>query len=251
MTARTAKAFALALLVAAPVLTAGCVRPDGLLVALSAPKAASGMTLFLVTDPGLVGKLAQNDESAEYAIYFGDRLLYPPGGKGADFPVEGRTGSVFIPYNLFVVGNGEYDVVVKLGGQEARARVTVEKWVEYVYLRPFERGNVVVVEAALASATGARPEDRILADGELVLHLKYRGKDGREDRTLGSITTFTRHEQISTRVEVPRTRFTQGPGYYSFEPLFHNDEAKDNVQVSGDPTMRNHQPPWNWVYIAQ
>ena len=247
MTARPALAIALALVAAT--LGAGCIRPDGLLVALSAPKASSGMTLFLVADPGLIGKLAGDDESAEYAIYFGDRLLYPPGGKGADFPIEGRTGSVFIPYNLFVVGNGEYDVVVKFAGKESRARVTVEKWVEYVHLRPFDKGNVVVIEAALASATGGRPDDRILADGELVMKIHYRGADGREDRTVGSITTFTRHDHISTRLEVPKARLTQGPGYYSFEPLFHNDEARDNVQVTGDPTMRNHQPPWNWYYL--
>lgn len=247
MTARQATAIALALLAAT--LLPGCIRPDGLLVALSAPKAASGMTLFLVADPGLIGKLSSDDESAEYAVYFGDKLLYPPGGKGADFPIEGRTGSVFIPYNLFVVGNGEYDVVVKFAGKESRARVTVEKWVEYVYLRPFDKGNVIVVEAALASATGGSPDDRILADGELVMQLHYRGTDGRQDRTIGSIQTYTRHDHINTRVEVPRSRLTQGAGYYSFEPVFHNDEAKDNVQVPGDPTMKNHQPPWNWIYV--
>lgn len=249
MTIRPGKAVALALLAASPVLAAGCIQPDGLLVALSAPKVSSGMTLFLVADPGLLGKLTANDRTASYTIYFGDKLLYPPGGKGGDFLVEGRSGSVFIPYNLFVVGNGEYDVVVTFGGEQSRARVTVEKWVEYVYLRPFDKGNVIVLEAALASATGGRPEDRILADGELVVRIHYRGEDGTLDRTVGSIQTFTRHDHISTRLEVPRSRFTQGPGYYSFEPVFHNDEAKDNVQVTADPTLRNHQPPWNWVYI--
>lgn len=250
MAGRARLALILAILLALPA-SAGCLRPDPLLVALSAPKAASGMTLFLVTDKDLVDKLTKDTDRAEYSIYFGERLIYPPGGKGATFPVDGRAGSAFIPYNLFVVGNGDYDVVVKYAGQTTRARVTVEKWVEYVYLHPFDKGNTIVVEAALASATGGRPEDRILAAGDLILNIQYRGRDGTENRVIGSISTNVRNDQISAVVEVPRSRLSQGPGFYSFEPKFHNLEAKDNVQVPGDPTMANRQPPWNWLWVAQ
>lgn len=243
-------AVALALAAVLPA-TAGCLKRDPLIVALSAPKAASGMTLFLVTENGVIDRLSDDVKSAEYAIYYGDRLIYPPGGRGASFTIDGRSGSAFIPYNLFVVGNGDYDVLVRYAGKTTRAQVTVEKWVEYVYLRPFDKGRVIVVEAALASATGGRPEDRILTSGELIVNLHYRGADGREDRTIGSITASTENDHISTKVEVPRSKLNQGAGYYSFEPRFHNLEAKDNVQVTGDPTMANHAPPWNWVYIAQ
>lgn len=246
-----AHAAASVALVAALALS-GCVTfagaKDALIVALSAPKAASGMTLFLVTDNGLVEKITQDTDSAEYAIYFGDRLIYPPGGHGASFPVEGRTGSAFIPYNLFVVGNGDYDVVVDYAGTSTRARVTVEKWVEYVYLHPFQKDNFVVVEAALASATGGKPDDRVLAAGDLILNIHYRG-DGSQDRVIGSVAGTTRNDEVGTKLEVPRSRLSQGAGFYSFEPVFHNMEAKDNVQVPGDPTMANRQPPWNWLYV--
>ncbi len=245
-----AVALAFAILMVAPALS-GCLGfgQDALVVAASAPKASSGMTLFVVTDGGMREKLTST--KAEYAIYYGDRLIYPPGGKGAEFPVNERKGTVFVPYSQFVVGNGEYDVLVRYEGTESRVRVTVQKWAEYVFLHPFERGSVVEVESALSSATGGNPGDRILAKGELLLALHYRGLDGSEDRTLGSFKMETRHDQTSARVIVSKSSFTAGPGYYSFEPVFHNSEARNNIQVGADPTMANRNPPWNWIHITR
>lgn len=245
---RARTATLLALLVLAPALSGCVLGREPLIVAASAPKASSGMTIFVATDESFFDRF--RDKDAQYAIYYGDRLIYPPAGKGATFSVADRSGSAFVPYNLFVVGNGEYDVHVKYGGADARARVRVEKWAEYVFLHPFDRGDTIVVETALSSATGGRPDDRILAQGELVLTMKYRGPDGRADRTIGSVTTQTSHDQTSTAVAIPRSRLSAGPGYYSFEPLFHSREARDNVQVGPDPTMANLNPPWNWIYLA-
>lgn len=239
--------FALAILLVAP--TIGCLGREPLIIAVSAPKAESGMTLFLVTESGYLDRF--RDLSADYSIYFGDRLIYPPAGRGANFAVEGRTGTVNIPYNLFVIGNGEYDVLVRYAGEETRSRVRVEKWVEHVWLHPFERGDIVIVETALSSATGGRPEDRVLSHGELVLTIHYRGADGKQDRVVGQVSAETRSDRTSTQVPIPKSRLSQGVGYYSFEPLFHNLEARDNVQVAGDPTMANLHPPWNWIYISE
>jgi hypothetical protein len=226
----------------------GCAAfEEPLIVAASAPRAASGMTLFVVTEKGLLEGF--KDLKAEYRIYFGDRLIYPASGQGGIIPIQGRTGSAFVPYNNFVIGNGEYDVVVSQGGTEVRTRVHVEKWVEYVRVQPFDKGDRILVQAALSSATGAKPEDRILSEGDLLVTLKYRGKDGREERTIGQVATTTRNDHVSTTVEVSRFRLSQGPGYYSFEPLFHNAEAVNNVQVRGDPTMANAYPPANWIYV--
>ncbi|HET6406034.1 MAG TPA: hypothetical protein VFH78_15445 [Candidatus Thermoplasmatota archaeon] len=229
--------------------SAGCLGREPLIIAISAPKAASAMTLFLVTENNYLDRF--RDLDAEYAIYYGDKLIYPPAGRGASFQVEGRSGTAVIPYNLFVVGNGEYDVLVRYAGEETRSRVRVEKWVQYVWVHPFDRGDVVVVEAALSTATGGRPEDRILAHGELILTIKYRGTDGTLDRTIGQLTAQTQHDRTATNVPVPKSRLNQGAGYYSFEPLFHNLEARDNVQVGGDPTMSNLRPPWNWIYVNE
>lgn len=234
----------------APALLSGCIfGREPLIIAVSAPKAESGMTLFLVTETGGLDKF--RDESAEYAIYYGDRLIYPPAGRGATFDVEGRTGTVHVPYHLFVVGNGEYDVLVSYAGKETRTRVHVEKWVEHVWVHPFERDDAIIVEAALSSATGGRPEDRILARGELILTIHYHGQDGKSDRPVAQVSSETRNDRVATSIPIPRSRLSQGPGYYSFEPLFHNLEARDNLQVDGDPTMANLRPPWNWIYVNE
>ena len=231
-------------------LSSGCViGRDPLIIAVSAPKSQSAMTLFLVTEGGPLDRY--RDLSAEYEIHFGDRLIYPPAGRGATFLVDGRTGTVEIPYDLFVVGNGEYDVIVRYAGEQTRSRVSVEKWVEHVWLRPFERGDAIVVEVALSSATGGRPDDRILAHGELILTIRYRGPQGDQDRVVGQVSAETRHDRTATPIAVSKTRLSQGAGYYSFEPLFHNLEARDNVQVEGDPTMANLRPPWNWIYVSE
>lgn len=245
-------AVALLALVVAPALS-GCMRvvEGELIVAASAPKASGGMTLFVAESPGLVDRARTGFQQAEYAIYHGEKLVYPAGGKGATFTIKDRAGSVFVPYNLFVVGNGDYDIVIRYDGDEYRARVGVQKWASYVYLHPYDMGSIVRVDVALQSATGGAPEARILAQGELLLEIVYRGLDGSEDRSLGTIRSATSHDTTSTRVDVPRSRLSAGPGYYSFEPLFHNGEAKNNVQVKADPTLANRDPPWNWIYITR
>lgn len=245
---RRALAVAIVVAFSLPALS-GCVSlgDEPLVIAASAPKASSGMTLFVVSDGGVVDKL--RDSKAEYAIYFGEKLIYPPGGKGASFDIVDRKGSVFIPYSQFVVGNGEYDVLINYQGSEQRVRVSVQKWADYVFLHPFDKGAFIDVEVALSSATGGSPLDRILTEGDLFLRLHYRGTDGTEDRTLGEFSTKTRNDATSTTITVPRSRFSAGPGYYSFEPVFHNSEARNNVQVKADPTLKNSDPPWNWIYI--
>lgn len=241
--------FALLVALALTPALSGCVLADDLIVAASAPKAASGMTLFLVANRGFVSRLS-SAPSAEYVIYYGDQLVYPPAGKGGSFDVNGRTGTAFVPYDRFVVGNGEYDVLVRYNGAESRTRVHVDKWARFVYLHPYEKDGEVIVESALQSASGGDARDRILASGELVLTLKYRGKDGSGDLNVAQISVPTRNDQTSTYTEVARSRFDQGPGYYSFEPLFHNHEARGNLQVPPDPAMANSQPPLNWILIS-
>lgn len=220
-----------------------------LIIAASAPRAASGMTLFVVQDPGVLDSL--DDARAEYSIFYGERLIYPPAGKGASVPFDGRSGSVFIPYNLFVVGNGDYDIVVHSDGMDYRSRVSVQKWANYVYLHPFDTGSDIRVDVTLNSQTGGEPTDRIMTRGELLVAIHYRGLSGDEDRTLGRVTTTTDRESTGTKMRIPRSALAAGPGYYSFEPLFHNEDAKNNVQVKADPTMAYRDPPWNWIYITR
>jgi len=236
--------LALALAAIAP----GCVFPNDLIVGVSAPKQASGMTVFVIGDKGLFHSLSS--DAAEYVVYYGDKIAYPPGGKGGTISMHGRSGELFLPYDYFVLGNGEYDVVVRFAGIEQRSRVHVEKWVQYVYLHPFDKGSNVEVQVALESSAGGHPEDRILASGELILNIKYRGLDGTQSQNVAQISVTTRNDQTATTVEIARSQLNAGPGYYSFEPLFHNQEARDNLQVGPDPTMANYQPPFNWIYLG-
>jgi hypothetical protein len=239
---------ALPLALAALLTLPGCITPTDLIIAASAPKSASGMTIFLAADKSVLARLSGGN--AEYVIYYGDQIAYPPAGKGGTFEVSGRTGNVFVPYDHFVVGNGEYDVLVRYAGVEARSRVHVDKWVSYVYLHPFDRGDHVTVEAALQSASGGNAEDRVLAEGELVLTLKYHGKDGTGDVNVAQFSVETSHGNTATDFDVDKARFDQGAGWYSFEAVFHNHEAVDNVQVPPDPAMSNSQPPFNWISIS-
>lgn len=242
--------IAMAALLAAPLLS-GClsVVTGTVLIAASSPKAASGMTLFVAEQPGFSDRLRE-ESVATYRIYYGDKLVYPSGTSGATLRVQDKTGSAFVPYNLFVVGNGQYDVVVTHDGDDYRTRVEIRKWANYVFLHPFDKGSVIRVEAALQSATGGSAESRILASGELLVEIVYRGLDGEDYRSLGLVRAATEHDQTGTRIDVPRGRLSYGPGYYSFEPVFHNGEARNNVQVKADPTMANRDPPWNWIQIT-
>jgi hypothetical protein len=205
------------------------------------------MTIFAVVDKGLLSRFGTS--TGDYVIYFGDKIVYPPGGRGGAIDLSQRTGTTFVPYANFVSGNGEYDVQVRYAGTEARARVTVEKWVRYVYLHPYEKDGEIIVESALQSASGGSVDDRILARGDLILSLKFHGKDGSLDENVDQFHTTTENDAVGNRLEIAKGRFDRGPGFYSFEPLFHNLEARDNVQVKGDPAMANSVPPLNWILI--
>lgn len=248
MAAAGRAAVLVALFVASSVL-AGCVgNRNSLLVAVSAPKEAGGLTLFAVRQSMAIGA----EETAEYEIRYGGKVIYPPSGRGAEFGVTKEGATVFVPYSLFVVGNGEYEARVRYDGEELGTKFRVEKWVNYVFLHPFDRGARVDVDVVLARTTGGAPADRILAEGDLVLELHYRGQDGKRDKLLNpTLKTTTDGASTFTRLEVPRSRFSEGPGYYSFEPVFHNRQAKGNLWVPADPTMADRNPPWNWIYVSR
>lgn len=236
-------------------LLSGCVstslnpfNDDGVYAVVSAPAESGGMTIFVLVER----TLQNNDGQANYLIRFGDEIVYPPGGLGGTIPVTDGRGMIFIPYDLFVVGNGKYEVEVEFGGDRAIVPTEVEKWVNYVYLHPYDRGNKIVIDAQLSRATGGAPSGRILAEGELLLQLRYRGQNGEQDRSIGQpIRAITDPDQSFVRVEVPRSAFSSGSGYYSVEPVFHNYQAKGNLWVGPDPAMAQRSPPWNWIYVQR
>src|SRR5438093_1237394 len=66
----------LSFVVLAVLMLPGCITPTDLLVAASAPKSASGMTVFLAVDKSVLARLSGGN--AEYVIYYGDQIAYPP-----------------------------------------------------------------------------------------------------------------------------------------------------------------------------
>ncbi|MHB8584749.1 MAG: hypothetical protein ACYDDF_02785 [Thermoplasmatota archaeon] len=232
-------------LVLGVVMMAGCtVGLPHMAIAVSAPLQAGGLTIFIATS-GLP------DGQAAFSIETGGTQVYPPGDVTGAIPVSGSQGALFVPYNAFVTGNGLYNVTVAFGGQTQTYSADVEKWVNYVYLHPFPEPNDIQVDAQLSKAEGGTPDERILADGALSLDILYHGISGSQPPTEngGSVTVQTSTDDSFTRTDIPMSTFTQGPGWYSIEGRFDNNQAFDNTGVGDDPTMAEQSPPWNWVCI--
>ncbi len=226
---------------------AGCLDlGDDLGLIASSPRQAGGLTVALsksaVVGSGPSGK-------AELEILYEGKRVYPPLSFGDSFQVEDGRGIAFVPYSVFVVGNGFYDVRVRFNGEETTARTSIEKWVEYVYLHPYVRGAKVIVDLQLSTARGGAPTDRVIAEGDLRLDIRYRGADGRGNEYIKSVRTTTSPDDTFTRVDIPKSTF-QKPGYYSIDAVFHNNQAKGNTWVVNDPTLQDRSPPWNWVYVG-
>ncbi len=215
-------------------------------VVASSPRQGGGLTLG-VMKAGLIGKGPSGQ--ADFEIRYDGTRVYPPLPFGASFQVENGRGIEFVPYNVFVVGNGKYEVVVRFNGEESSITTNVEKWVEYVYLHPYDRGSKVVVDLQLSTSRGGAPTDRVIAVGDLRIDIRYRGADGNSDEYITSIRTSTPEDETFTRIDVPKGRFTR-PGYYSFDAVFHNNQAKGNTWVGNDPSLADRNPPWNWVYVG-
>jgi len=225
---------------------AGCLQDDTLVAALSAPLDADGLTIFAVRGDG-----SENGPSlqANYEIRYQGRIVYPPAGAGGILILNQGRGSQFVPYHFFVEGNGPYEVVVRLEDQVATASVSVEKWVEYVYLHPYWKNGRALVDLQLSKGTGGQPDDRVVARGDLLLEVRYRGLDQSLNSYAGVIRAKTPDDRTFTRIDVPSSTFSKGPGWYSFESTFNNDQAKGNTNVKNDPTMASRSPPWNWIYV--
>lgn len=233
-------------LVLAATALAGCLggfSPD-LLVSASAPITSDGITVFASTPDG------DASGQASYRIEREGRIVYPPGGLGGVVPMANGHGSVFVPYERFVEGNGPYTLVVTFDGDEARTVFQVEKWVEFVYLHPYYKGGRAWIDLQLSKAMGGSPDDRVVSRGDLIIQVDYRGLDGRVRQSSGVIRQVTPDDATFTRIEIPRSVIDDGPGYYSFEATFHNDEAKGNTGVKNDPSLAQRSPPWNWLYVG-
>ncbi|HVL47166.1 MAG TPA: hypothetical protein VM889_01265 [Candidatus Thermoplasmatota archaeon] len=247
---RLSRAALVALLALAPAF-AGCLGGGGErpVVAASAPREASGMTVFFAAPHRLIGLAPPQ---AELQVLYNGKPAYPAGGMWATFPVSDRQGAFYLPYSFFVVGNGQYEVRLRYDGEIATTRVSVDKWVEYVYLHPYPTDRrTIAVDLQLSRQSGGDPSNRIMAYGDLTIHVYYRGEDtsGSTREYVHRVALKTSGEKDFTRLEIPRSVFNRGPGYYSFESKFDNLDAKGNHGVGNDPSLAARSPPWNWIRI--
>ena len=240
----------MAAVLALPVVMAGYYGvfvPAGFTVAASSPDSAAGMTLAVAIPNAPLKNL---DGDASYQIRYNGKLVYPPGGKGATFPIKEGRGSAFIPYSIFVVGNGLYEVTVMFDGGVERISVGVQKWVNHVFIVPSEKQGRIVVDLLLTRTSGGGPSDRVLAAGDLFIDVRYRGVDGSLNVQQQRLKYSLSGDEPLVRIPIPRTAFQQGPGYYSFEATFHNDQAFGNNGVKNDPSLGATNPPRNWIWYG-
>lgn len=222
---------------------AGCLQGSGVELALSSPAHSDGLTIFAAA-PG------EEPEQGRYVISYQGRDVYPPGGLGGVFSMKDGKGSQFVPYSFFVQGNGRYDVRVEIDGTTATSHTIIEKWVEYVYLHPYYKGSRALVDVQLSRERGGSPTDRVIARGDLIIEVHYRGPDGTLDSLVGTMRETTPSDATFTRLQVPPSLLSRGPGYYAFEATFHNAQAQGNAGVENDPTLAQRSPPWNWLKVG-
>lgn len=237
-------AGALAALALAPALS-GCIGGSVDVVA-SAPKKGNGLTISVSSKTAPFG----GRDSLNYAILHDGERIHPPRGLGGTIDLDGSgLGSEFVPYADFVVANGDYTVTV--GDDAGRTPVHVVKFVEYVYLKPYLRNDTFLVDLTLESASGGRPQDRVIAKGEAHLDIQYRGREGEKNQTAHDVTAVTNPDRTFTRISFPIEEMDhyKGEGYYSVHVTFDNFQAKGNFGVGLDPVLRDGEPPQHWVYI--
>lgn len=251
---RAGFALLLMLVLLAPALS-GCVsfqKDVRLIVVGSAPKQTNGLTISAFSQVPIIGGIANG--LATYAISKDGHSVYPPAGGSAILNIEAGRGTVFIPYSSFVVDNGPYDLVVEFNGDRGAAKVDIEKWVNYVFTKPYLSKNALMVDAVLEKNRGD-PNSRILAEGTLLLDINYHRtgcKDTAERVYSLSVTTPSGgRDPTFTRVSVPFSALKSTSGYYTAESTFHNLEAYGNNNVKNDPTVYEGSFPPNCVFVQR
>ncbi|HEV8361651.1 MAG TPA: hypothetical protein VGR28_14475 [Candidatus Thermoplasmatota archaeon] len=228
--------------------TAGCVgSPEaGMQIVASAPRLANGAAIAVAMPPGLFG---YPEGTATFYIMHQGQIVYPnSGGAGAPLPVTAGQGSVFVPYNSFVISNGDYEVRVEFQGTSKVARMPVEKWVNWVYALPYIKNGNLIIDVVLEHSPG-EPNQRVFAAGLLNVDMYYRGSHGEVNQFRVGRQLQTDNTQDFQRIEISLRSFKSERGYYAAEATFANFEAVGNNWVAMDPTLDDYNPATNWVFI--
>jgi len=244
---------------------------ESFFVAVEAPESGDGITILIQKDPGLVGGC---EDEADVEILKDDIIVYP--SVLGQVEVEDCEGTLEIPYQRFAGENGQYQVEVTMGEDEAQTRFSVEKVVNWVYIRSFpnETEERTRIEVALAQSKAQPLSSSVFTSGELVLDVYWEDCDRQGPLGTGlGVANETQecqaqHDNVFhgtvplnttavTNVIVPWDNFESqkyeedrpAEGSYNVTATFHNAEARGNENVPMDPTVYREDPPGNWFEV--
>ncbi len=218
-------------------------------VVAQAPSKGRGMSIAVATHAALGVSM---DSTLSFEIRYQGEVVYPRYGVGGELRTREGLATAFVPYAEFVQGNGNYQVVVENGARSDVGQADVRKWVNFVYLKPYVQDNeTFTVDAVLEWGSGGNANQRVVAEGELQLEIRYRGENGTLNQSAHVLNTFTPGDRTFTRVAFPVEDMAnfRGEGWYSVHATFDNAQAQGNLGVGNDPTMDLRDPPQHWVWV--
>lgn len=259
-----------ALLVLGPAASSAMTTGDELIVAANAPRHGETMSITVASKGGLLGGC---DGEATVEVLKDDIIEYS--STLGTFEVSGCRGSFSIPYAQFADENGQYLVRAHFDGKTAETRVTVEKVVNWVYVRSFEQreDERTRIDVAFDRAQGQPLTSSVFSSGTLVVDITWE-RCSRQD-TVERIQDLVSQERCSatgdnvfhaeipvedrasTHIFIPWENLDQDDdedgeakeGWYNVTATYHNDEAQSNNNVPMDPTVYNEDPPGNWFEV--
>lgn len=227
------------------------------------------MTVAVQTDRGL---LSDCGGEAEVTIIRDGIHVYT--GPLANVPMDGCEGEAEIPYRLFVDRNAPYDVNVEYEDRSATTHVTIDKIVNWVYVRAFndEDEEQTRIEFALSKAQAQPLTSGVITTGRLDVDIRFeRCSETNIEDLLSDVTgdpacptTEGRHvyytevpveDRAASYVTIPWDALDPNgedepqEGWYNVTATFHNDQALANKNVPMDPTVYNEDPPAPWFEV--
>jgi hypothetical protein len=245
--------------------------PDATYVTVEASESSDSVTVFAGKERGLLGGCP---DQAQVQLRQDDFVVYP--GVLGKIELDDCRGQIDIPYRSFASVNGPYQAKVQIGDETLETGFTIEKVVNWVYVRSFpnETAERTRIEVALAQTQAQPIRSSVFTSGELVLDVWWESceQQGPLGTGLGldnqTQDCQANHDNVFhgavplnntavTNVIVPWDNLESekyeenrpAEGSYNVTATFHNLEAKGNKNVPMDPSVFREDPPGNWFEV--
>jgi len=261
---------ALALVLGAPGV-AGSLGDEELHVVANAPDKGEALSVLLSAEGGVVPTC--DGEATVEVVKDGFAVYRTNAANSVD--MDGCEATLEIPYDRFADENGDYTVRASYDDRTTETVVTVEKVVNYVFVRAFPNQDEhrTRVEVAFEAAEGSPLRTSIFGSGTLELDVRWEECADRglqvppaaipseeECEATESSVFFAEipvEQKASTHVVIPwenldADRDDDGrpeEGSYNVTAIFHNDAAKHNYNVPMDSTAYDEDPPATWFEV--